>query len=317
MAEALGAVASGIAVVQLTVEIGKAIAKLNDLCNEVDEAPETLRFLLVKAEILEALLDAVSKELVRCPDAAFLTTADTAWKGFHYCKDALQSLTDIIAPLLANANSAKSSKRLRGKISIALKREAIERCERRLQYAIDILQFAKQEHSTALLRNQLAAIEQHMQSKSSKPLKPVTRDSSNGSGQETLQKKKITQLPQKQTWKYNVKFQMWQAACRLSLSRSISGWQINLQPYSIRPKDSQVFKHAAEGDFQGLYRLINTGQASPFDRDENGESLLHARPPYLVRERDLLTLCFIVCFQIHEYRYHQILAECRYRSHRP
>jgi hypothetical protein len=83
---------------------------------------------------------------------------------------------------------------------------------------------------------------------------------------------------------------MWQAAYRIDVSRSISGWQINLQPYSIRPKDSLVFKIAAEGDFQSLYHMINTGQASPFDRDENGKTLLH----YAFESTDIDTIRFLL-----------------------
>jgi hypothetical protein len=193
MAEILGVTASGIAVFQLTVEIGKAIVKLKHVCDDVNEASDTLHVFLRKAEILKALLEALGPSFANPYGQVAKTGAeDVVSRGFLLCKEALQSLTDLVEPLATDIISVKKSRRIRGKINIALKKESMERCERRLQYAIDILQFAKQEYTLwvlelidvtpannidrALLRDQLSAIEGQIQSNRSGILKPMVGD---------------------------------------------------------------------------------------------------------------------------------------------
>lgn len=51
--------------------------------------------------------------------------------------------------------------------------------------------------------------------------------------------------------------------------------QITLRLYNTRPNDSLIFKCLKMGDFLGMLHLFSNHQASPFDRDEDGQSLLH------------------------------------------
>lgn len=62
--------------------------------------------------------------------------------------------------------------------------------------------------------------------------------------------------------------------------RSRSGWNINLHTYNIIPTNSLVFRLAKEGDERGLLDIFAGRQASPFDVDEDGRSLLSVCPPY-------------------------------------
>lgn len=51
--------------------------------------------------------------------------------------------------------------------------------------------------------------------------------------------------------------------------------QINIRLYNLRPNDSPIFERLKMGDFKGVTQLLDNGQASLFDRDEDGQSLLH------------------------------------------
>jgi len=63
----------------------------------------------------------------------------------------------------------------------------------------------------------------------------------------------------------------------VEVCKSRSGWNNNLRTYNIIPSDSSVIKLAREGDVRGLLDLFAGGQASPFDVDEGGRSLLSVR----------------------------------------
>jgi hypothetical protein len=56
-----------------------------------------------------------------------------------------------------------------------------------------------------------------------------------------------------------------------------AGWNFNIQVYKVVPHDSPIFTMAADGDIHGIKHLFSTGQASPFDRDEWGRTVLDVR----------------------------------------
>jgi hypothetical protein len=62
-------------------------------------------------------------------------------------------------------------------------------------------------------------------------------------------------------------------------SNSSSGFKLCLRVYSIVPSDSRVFRSARMGDINGLLDLFNKKLASPFDRNEYGETLIHVYLP--------------------------------------
>jgi hypothetical protein len=51
--------------------------------------------------------------------------------------------------------------------------------------------------------------------------------------------------------------------------------QFNIRHYNVRSKDSSIFSCIRSRDLVGILRLFGDRSASPFDRDEDGLSLLH------------------------------------------
>jgi len=76
--------------------------------------------------------------------------------------------------------------------------------------------------------------------------------------------------------------------------KSRSGWNINLRTYNIIPSGSLVFELAGEGDVKGLLDLFAGGQASPFDVDEYGCSLLTVRYHRNLQPYKLSYNCFSI-----------------------
>ncbi|KAK3342067.1 hypothetical protein B0T25DRAFT_511599 [Lasiosphaeria hispida] len=107
----------------------------------------------------------------------------------------------------------------------------------------------------------------------------VRRDSpSQGNTQETTAKV-LLQFPGKKSSLVISLNQAWlDAGSFLSIPR--------LAVHNVVPKDSPIFKLAADGNIQEILALVRTGQASLHDHDENGWSLLHHSA-----ERGHLTLC--------------------------
>ena len=65
-----------------------------------------------------------------------------------------------------------------------------------------------------------------------------------------------------------------QKAWDLILCNSYSGFNFHSRVYSIVPMDAPIFQCVKKGDLPGMYELFDKGQASPFDRDASGRTLL-------------------------------------------
>ncbi|KAF6831392.1 hypothetical protein CPLU01_06811 [Colletotrichum plurivorum] len=57
--------------------------------------------------------------------------------------------------------------------------------------------------------------------------------------------------------------------------RSCIGWKMFLKPWRTRPRSAPVFKYAYEGLLPELLEAFDRKEASPFDRDPHGRTLLH------------------------------------------
>jgi hypothetical protein len=60
-------------------------------------------------------------------------------------------------------------------------------------------------------------------------------------------------------------------------TRANAGWNFHIQMYNVVPYDSPIFKMAEDNCVFDIQQLFSTGQASPFDRDEYGWTVLDVR----------------------------------------
>lgn len=69
---------------------------------------------------------------------------------------------------------------------------------------------------------------------------------------------------------------IWEAELRTACS----GWQRfgAIRCYNIRPASASVFKCISDGRTDDLLSQFQTREASPFDRDQDGRSLIYASP---------------------------------------
>lgn len=114
---------------------------------------------------------------------------------------------------------------------------------------------------------------------------PSSDSSSFGVGT-TIQRRRNAQRKTR-TFHYRKVLYLMNWAWDIEVCRSHSGWNSNLRTYNIIPSGSLVFELAGTGDVRGLLDLFAKGQASPFDVDENGYSLLSVRFHFDLQPRRL------------------------------
>jgi hypothetical protein len=66
-----------------------------------------------------------------------------------------------------------------------------------------------------------------------------------------------------------------QYSLQISVCRVAQNWTLNLKPYRTVPWDCELFAAIKRGDFDKSRYLIDSGQATVFDRDEFGQTALH------------------------------------------
>lgn len=71
---------------------------------------------------------------------------------------------------------------------------------------------------------------------------------------------------------------------QISLGKTHAGWDLKLRAWNVRPTNAHIFELCTQGDLLGVQRLIAAGEASYYDIDENGITLLNVSS---YRERDL------------------------------
>lgn len=149
MAEVLGVVASGIAVVQAVQTVGHVVSSLTQLWKEVKDAPETSQNILDELEVAGELATAIEAEL-QSPLSAWPNDAGRApltsleCFAMHGCRQVYKNLDDLVNDLAADIASSRRRKRLAAKTRVVLKKETLTNYEKRLQKALLFLNAALQ-----------------------------------------------------------------------------------------------------------------------------------------------------------------------------
>ncbi len=149
MAEVLGVVASGIAVVQAVQTVGQVVSSLTQLWKEVKDAPETIQNILDELEVAGELATAIQAEL-QSPlstwpnDAGGTPLTSLECLALHRCRQVYKTLEDLVNDLAADIASSRRRKRLMAKTRVVLKKETLTNYEKRLQKALFFLNAALQ-----------------------------------------------------------------------------------------------------------------------------------------------------------------------------
>ena len=97
----------------------------------------------------------------------------------------------------------------------------------------------------------------------------LAQDAGQMSSFRSKRRKKLKARIQTPKWLFGVS-----RAIEIYESGATMGWTFNIQVYNVVPHGSPQFEIARYGDLVGIQHLFSTGQASPFDRDPWGYTLL-------------------------------------------
>ncbi|KAI0137028.1 hypothetical protein BJ170DRAFT_40313 [Xylariales sp. AK1849] len=161
MAEVIGVVASGIAVVQLAAGVSQALVKLKSLWDEIKDVPEGIEYLMEEIEVLQLALGDIETDVHRQETIAHSGSGPpfpSIQPILRYCQSAEHSLSELVYALNTQIKSSRTLQRGIGKVRVVLKKDILQGYERRLQRAISLLTLANQEYMKDLMSRQLSAV---------------------------------------------------------------------------------------------------------------------------------------------------------------
>ncbi|KAK6948976.1 hypothetical protein Daesc_009048 [Daldinia eschscholtzii] len=312
MAEALGVAASGIAVAQIAIQVGGAVVKLKQLWDEVKNVPDDIADLMDQIDCLDPILWEAENGFSRC-DSPSMLWDDLASKSMTvYCRKALQNLTGIVDELNHQITNAKKGRRKITAVKVLLKKDSIQKLQKRLENAVQMLILAQQSYLVALQRVQPDIIIQKFtaltaltapQTQSGSQLIPysTSKNEAQIALTEYHEEADISRTATKPQWvhstgwimpcyfgrvciesfgssrKFLFQSPLWlsQRSWELHSNKALGAWKWNLKSYRVVPSNSKIIKLAQKGSPKDIQKLFDAGLASPYDRDERGWTLLH------------------------------------------
>lgn len=171
MAEVLGVVASGIAVVDAAGQVGSGIIKLRRLWNEVNNVPDTIKSLMQQLELLAVIMGEM--EVMHQSNTRDATLRPFSSQGMELsmmrCREAMETLEDLVTKLTKHVDSQKRLKRAKAKLKVALGKDDLNQCQGRLSDVVQLLQLAQSCYQTSLngaMLQHLIALPTHLESRS-------------------------------------------------------------------------------------------------------------------------------------------------------
>ncbi|KAK8135099.1 hypothetical protein PG984_007111 [Apiospora sp. TS-2023a] len=274
MAEVLGAVASSIALVEVAGKAGGAVIKLKKLWDETNNVPETIADLMMQIECLDPAI----------------------WEAETHFAQSTPPLSFGTMQPRGGINTAKRGRRKLAYLKVMLKKDELRSLEKRLETAVRMLQSAQNGYMITLLKLQpdIIVAKAFAQSQSSPQVMPTASLRQDDQMEAVVDGKRQHEAetsimsyasnssdpcrPSK-GWATSVQMPRWFSSARraweIYAERSYTGWKINLRVYCVRSRFSSVFNAAQRGDVKRLQTLFDSGEASPFDRDVWGCTLVH------------------------------------------
>ncbi|KAI0890754.1 uncharacterized protein GGS22DRAFT_151742 [Annulohypoxylon maeteangense] len=312
MAEALGVIASSIAVAQVAGKAAGTVIKLKRLWDEVQDIPENVADLMEQIDCLDPALWEAEQHFIQNQLSPCLWNDTAAIRSAKYCRKALRKLTDVADDLASQINSKRRAERGISRVKVLLKKDRLRDLERRLESAVRLLQLAQQGYLVTLVKLQPDIIASKLMLQLDTVRRPnsLCANDTEMNDKETKHQHRSTDWSPRsieaapplkkgrlRVWKESPVFGVvdiastsdgvavdiqppwWLTgildAWSFNIVKSYSGWKFHLQSYPIRPNESLIFDVVRWDDTEKLQAMFRTGDASPFDRNEIGSSILH------------------------------------------
>lgn len=144
MAEVVGLVASSLTLLEVANKVTSGLFQLKRLWDEVKDVPETIREILTRLDVLLPVVIEIDKDFQK---GAAISGNSAAVLSLSYCRNAINELTSVIDDLSRNIESVKGFRRNAARVKVVLKKDALSKYERKLEWAIQLLLLAQQLHT--------------------------------------------------------------------------------------------------------------------------------------------------------------------------
>ncbi|KAI2469516.1 hypothetical protein F4781DRAFT_213381 [Annulohypoxylon bovei var. microspora] len=315
MAEALAVAASGIAIAQISAQVGGAVFKLKQLWEEVKDVPDDIADLMEQIDCLSPVLWEAENNFNQgdLPPLVWDRLASTS--NTLYCRKALQSLTAMVDELNHHINSARKGRRKIAAVKVLLKKDSLKKMEKRLENAIRMLTLAQQSYLVALTKVQPDIIIQRFATLTLRGDHWQTQQVTSESTPETRERTALSRPPKWPDEKNIIarprrglfakptrpgifgkilvdsfasghaillQAPAWlsQRSWELHSIKANGDWKFYLRSYSLIPQGSEIVKLVRKGSPNDMQKLFDAGLASPYDRDQFGYTLLHRASHY-------------------------------------
>ncbi|TEY33027.1 hypothetical protein BOTCAL_0695g00040 [Botryotinia calthae] len=290
MAEVFGVAASAVGIISLALQLGDGILKLKSFWGAVKDAPEEILYILDELDITHVLLTEIEDSL------GSQTTSPAAARSLRLCQKGVDILNNAVKELEGEMGRRKKW----GGVKMVMKKELLEKMEKRLGRANSLMMMANQNYIASLNKSrhdeqvrlatqqfsEMVEIRNTLHSFNSAASIIATQQQTSSSTTSLLLKSSGDATPGSRSTKTLSKYQkILNAKLRLpffssvwelcAYRQSISGWTFTLRTYNVVDYDAPIVKMARHGDVAGMQQLFQTRQASLLDVDECGRTLLH------------------------------------------
>ncbi|KAK4938591.1 hypothetical protein LTR10_021022 [Elasticomyces elasticus] len=271
MAEVIGVVAA-------TLEFTKVFLELKEITSSIRHAPEEMRELIEELNLTADILQTLAEQ-----DAMLSVYAPPAVT--QKCRVSCMKAVEVLKPVCIQLSKSIERSRWRGSIRIVLKDAFLEKARIRIERAKSNLSLAQMATFSAMnaLSLQQHASTQALVLTALSVAPPLHSGGDCGDGQSQSFTPKAAQMictdntdPSGQRPNVNTDLNLWLGK-RFDVirERALGVSTFTIRTYNIVPWNSLVFRVVSDGDVAELQALFQKKEATIFDRDEYGNTLLH------------------------------------------
>lgn len=147
MAEALGVVASGIAVTQLAAQVTSSIIKLKNYWDQIKDVPSEIAILLREIDALNLVLCHIQGDQGTPSDPTSVSNSVYLKQSLELCQQGSAELGILVNELAAKIEGKRGLRKKIGSAKVMLRDEETKKLKRRMKSAIRLLSLSYQCHS--------------------------------------------------------------------------------------------------------------------------------------------------------------------------
>ncbi|KAG7005760.1 hypothetical protein G7Y79_00018g045670 [Physcia stellaris] len=295
MAEVIGVVASGLTIGSLAIGTANSAMKLRSIWDQVQDAPDDILYLIEELEHISDILTDSEEFQQRNPMSSLVLDSTSMSRCLQRCKEEVDRLKELTDGLSNDLEHSSRFKKRRAAAKIVVKKDQINRALLQLLPDIIVTKISNLPKNTI---SEIALYEySNLDQQSVSRLEVTDLDTIAGSKLHHIQQRRDDTIGHSKkpnieetiaeywtpSW---IAHRLW----RLRYLKSLSGWTLCFQTYNIIPEDSLTFVYIDEDNLKGLQELFSRKEASPFDCDPSGRTLLF----YAVGRRSVDTCRFLI-----------------------